>query len=445
MDPVAPISPEGRVESIDVLRGFAVLGILLMNIVSFGLPFGAYVNPSVNGGAEGANLTFWLTSQTLFEGKMRAIFSMLFGASALLLIGRREARGAGLEAADIYYRRTMWLIVFGLLHAHLIWFGDILYAYGVAGLLLFPLRKLSARALIITAAVIIAIHSMQGVGAMIGIREMSEKAGKARKAAEDGNKPAYEESQALKEWTNIREMFLPSPEEIDREIKAHRGGWVEAFKFRAGIAALFEFTMFFQFMFLDVLGMLVLGMGLAKAGVFDARRSYGFYAAMVILGFGLGAPLNYWAGKMWIATGFAIPEWFGYLGTTADAGRFLVASAYIGLIMLVCKAGVLGWLRYLLASTGRMALTNYLLTSVLCTFVFDGLGLFAKLERAELLWVVFAVWAVILIISPIWLRHFRYGPAEWAWRALTYWEKQPMVRARYGSIDAVAASQGTAQ
>jgi len=106
-----------RIDSVDTLRGFSLLGILLLNIVSFGLPFAAYMNPSAAGGADGLNLATWLTATTLWDGKMRCIFSMLFGASAWLLLSRAEERGEGIGAADIYYRRTLWLILFGLLHA----------------------------------------------------------------------------------------------------------------------------------------------------------------------------------------------------------------------------------------------------------------------------------------------------------------------------------------
>src|SRR5262249_15637099 len=130
----------------------------------------------------------------------------------------------------------------------------------------------------------------------------------------------------------------------------------------------------------------------------------------------------------WRRSNYSLPEWFGYLNTTADPGRFLVAMAYVGIIMMICKSGILKWPRYLLGSVGRMALTNYLLTSIVCTVIFNGygFGMFAKLERAQLLPVVFGMWTVNLIISPIWLRYFRFGPAEWAWRSLTYWKKQPM-------------------
>jgi len=425
MEHIEPVRQADRIASVDALRGFSLLGILLLNIASFGLPFAAYMNPTVHGGATGADLNVWLIATTFFDGKFRCIFSMLFGAGAIILLDRAERRGAGIEAADIYYRRTMWLIVIGLLHAHLIWSGDILYGYGVVGLLLFPLRRLSAKALIITGTVLILVHSLQGIGAGIGIGEMRDKAIAAEKTAN----PTEEQQKALQEWRQLGEMFEPKKAEVEKQIQTHRGGWVENLSLRSGEAAMFEFTMFFQFLFLDVLAMLVMGMGLAKAGVFDASRSYGFYAVLAAIGLAIGVPLNYWAAQQWMAANFTAPSYFTYLGSTADIGRFSVAMGYTGLLMMACKSG-LQFLTDPLAAAGRMALSNYLLTSILCTLFFNGYGLgyFGKLQRHELYYVVFGVWAINLIVSPIWLRYFRFGPAEWAWRSLTYWKQQPMRR-----------------
>ncbi len=400
-----------------------MLGILLLNINAFGLPFAAYMNPTVWGGATGADLTTWIVAMTLWDGKMRCIFSMLFGAGAVILLDRAEKRGAGIDAADVYYRRTMWLILIGLLHAHLVWSGDILYPYGVVGLLLFPLRKLSAKALIITGSVIILVHSLQGIGAGFGIAELKTKAEEAEKAAS----PTPDQLKAKHEWQQLSDIFATPKAEVEKQIAAHRGGWLDNLALRSGEAAMFEFTMFFQFMFLDVLGMLVMGMGLAKAGVFDASRTNGFYATLALAGLAIGVPLNYWAATQWIASNYDIPAYFTFLGSTADIGRFSVAMGYTGLVMLACKAGF-RILTAPLAAVGRMALSNYLLTSIVMTFLFNGYGggFFAKFSRHELLYVVLAMWAVNLIWSPIWLKKFRYGPAEWAWRSLTYWQKQPM-------------------
>lgn len=427
MELCAPVRQEDRIASMDVVRGFALLGILLLNIVSFGLPFAAYMNPTIYGEHTAVDRTVWVIAQTLFDGKFRCLFSLLFGAGTVLLLERAERRGAGIAAADIYYRRTMWLILFGLLHAHLIWYGDILYSYGVVGLLLFPLRNLSAKALLIAGGVLMLIHSLNGAGAGIGIGELQTKAREAAAAPA----PDAAQRKALTEWKAVEEMFAPSAEEVEREVQIHRSGWLANLPLRSANAVVLEFTMFFQFFFLDVLSMLVLGMGLAKAGVFDGSRSAGFYLVMALVGFVIGVPLNYWATRAWEASGFAIPEYFLYIGSTADLGRLAVCLGYAGLCVLAVKRG---WriLVFPFAAVGRTALSNYLLTSILCTWFFNGYGFgyFGKLSRADLYWVVLAVWTINLTLSPLWLRAFHYGPAEWIWRSLTHWEKQPFRRSR---------------
>ena len=426
---LTPVTQEERLHSVDALRGFSLLGILLLNIASFGLPFAAYMNPQVAGGAEGSNLAVWLVAMTFWDGKMRCIFSMLFGTGAIILLERAERRGAGIEAADIYYRRTMWLILIGLLHAHFIWAGDILYPYGVIGLLLFPFRKLSARALITLGVIVIALHSLWNAGGAYGIGEMQKQVTEARAQEAAGKKPTAEQKKTIEGIAQLEEFFAPTKEVVEKEIKTHRGDWAGNLVLRSGEAVNLEFTMFFQFIFLDVLGMLILGMGLAKAGVFDASRSLGFYLRLIAAGVLIGLPLNYWAASQWLKSSFSIPAYLGYIGTTADPGRFLVAGAYIGFIMIATKLAW-RWITVPLANVGRMALSNYLLTSILCTLFFNGygFGMFARLQRADLYLVVLAMWIINIVWSNLWLQHYRYGPAEWAWRSLTYWKRQPMRR-----------------
>jgi uncharacterized protein len=152
----APVTNRERIVSIDTLRGVALLGILLINVVVFGLPESAFSVPTIAGGHTGLNLAFWYANQIFFEDKMRALFSMLFGAGVVLLTQRAEERG-GHKERGIYYRRTLWLAVFGLLHAYFIWIGDILYIYGVVGLVLFPLRKLRPAKLLAAGALLLMI------------------------------------------------------------------------------------------------------------------------------------------------------------------------------------------------------------------------------------------------------------------------------------------------
>ncbi len=185
---VAPVTTAERISSVDVMRGVALLGILLMNITGFAFPHWAYDDPTVAGGATGLNLKYWFINHILFEGKMRALFSMLFGAGIILLTGRAESRGNADSIADIYYRRLLWLLLFGVLDAYvLLWPGDILYPYALCGMLLFPFRKLSGKTLIIAGLLCLVVlvgkgylrfHEMQTVRKEALAVEKVEAAGK---------------------------------------------------------------------------------------------------------------------------------------------------------------------------------------------------------------------------------------------------------------------------
>jgi uncharacterized protein len=158
------VSLVDRIFAIDVLRGVAVLGILVINIEDFGLPHADKTAPGTEwvgaflpSDLSHADVALWVLVRALFEGKMRAIFSMLFGAGVVLLTSHLDKRGEGVRAADVYYRRTLWLLGFGLLHAYLLWEGDILFSYALSGLFLFPFRNASPRLLIVLGAIVLSV------------------------------------------------------------------------------------------------------------------------------------------------------------------------------------------------------------------------------------------------------------------------------------------------
>src|ERR1700733_14396048 len=172
-----PVAKQERVSSIDLLRGFSLMGILVMNITDFAFGFQNYafplstVKPVFSGPHWVVNTTAWFLRWILAEGKMRALFSMLFGAGVILLTQRAEARGAGVRVADIYTRRNMWLVVFGMLHGYLIWSGDILFYYGTAALLfLFPFRNVRVKRLMWVAGIVLLVNSVLVSGAQYGMR-----------------------------------------------------------------------------------------------------------------------------------------------------------------------------------------------------------------------------------------------------------------------------------
>jgi uncharacterized protein len=426
----APVTNLERIVSIDTLRGVALLGILLINIIAFGLPESAFSFPINDGGHTGLNLAFWYANQIFFEDKMRALFSMLFGAGVVLLTQRAEERG-GLSARGIYYRRTLWLAIFGLLHAYFIWIGDILYFYGVVGLVLFPLRKLRPAKLLAAGALLLMI--VCGVTTLIhySLIWTRDRAMAVDRLIAAGGQPTEEQRAAQKEWEEDSKDINPDPAELAKEIKLHRGGYWELFKWRIKEILVIQAVMLFpivSFVIHDSPGMMLIGMALLKLGVITAERSRKFYLLMILLGYGIGGTLNaiptYYFARSGFDLGGVRLAWI-----LADGpGKLLVACGHIGLVMLIVKSGLLKWVTSRLAAVGQMALTCYLATSLICTTIFEGygFGLFARLQRYQLLYVVFSVWLFLLIASPIWLRHFRFGPMEWAWRSLTYWRRQPM-------------------
>lgn len=419
---LGPVESGERISVIDSLRGVALLGILSMNIYFFAMPGFAYFSPRAYGGAEGLNLVVWAITNMFCNLKFMAIFSMLFGAGFLIMSERAESRGV--PVGPVYYRRTLWLLVIGLIHSYLIWIGDILVPYAVCGLLLFLFRKLSAKGLLISAVIVLSVGFISITGGVLFFDFARTQSQLHEEAVEAGEKPEDLQVEMHEAWTEIKTEMFTHNEDIEEEVEAYRGGYTDILKFR--IPRVIEMqTMAIPFYLLwRAGGLMLLGMSLLRRGILSGQKSQGFYLKMMILGYALGLPLTVYDSYFLYTHEFdqiykiGLP--FNYVGSIA------VALGHVGLVMLISKSGWLNALMARLAAVGRMALTNYLMQSILCTTFFYGygLGFYGHLERATQFLVVFAVWILQLIYSPIWLKHFRFGPAEWLWRSLTYWKIQ---------------------
>jgi uncharacterized protein len=423
---IAPVLFEERISALDTVRGFALLGILLMNITEFGLPHPASWNPAVAGGSTGWNLFTWVVSEVLADGKLRAVFSIAFGASVLLLVERLSRKGAGIDAADIHYRRMLWLLLFGLIHAYLIWFGDILFPYALMGLLLFPLRKLSARGLLIVAGVMMLV--MTGDNVRHYFHRENEQREYAQILADEkaGKTLSSDQQDTKKDWEDTLRDFRPSPDDLKKETDAYRGSYFQLVAFRSQLVFRWHSApIYLPNPWFDFLAMMLCGMAFLKLGILTAARSVRFYVWMAVLSFAIGLPAHAWLVWWFWKQQFSIVS-SGLVGVTYEIGR-VTAFGYIAVLLLFIKLNLWKSATDRLAAVGRMAFSNYIFTSVVCSILFDGygFGLFGKLQRYQLYGVVLFVWAVILVVSPIWLRHFRFGPLEWLWRSLTYWKKQP--------------------
>jgi uncharacterized protein len=406
----APVLPSQRVESIDVLRGVAVLGILLLNMQSFAMPGSAYMNPTSYGDLSGANYWVWYGSRLLGDQKFLSIFSMLFGAGIVLMSSRIESRG--LSSAGVHYRRMGWLILFGLLHAHLLWYGDILYSYGLCGLVAYLFRRLRPAWLIVIGLIALSIPCVINFG-LYGLFNAIPEEGR-------------------EQWLQGQmHAWQPGSEEIQSELDAYRGGWLDQQLNRSTMAALFQ-TFFFGIWFCwRAGGLMLLGMAMHKLDIFNAARSSVFYGALALVGLILGGALTASEIRLHEEHGWPVMESMYLYSLPHYWGSFFQSLAYVGLVMLLCRSGALRRLQQALAAVGRMALSNYLMQSLICTTIFygQGFGQFGHFSRVEQLYTFLGVSAAQLAWSPLWLRHFRFGPLEWLWRSLTYWKRQPMRRA----------------
>ena len=394
-----------------------------MNIIAFGLPYASYFNPVFDSNLEGINLSTYIAMDIFVEGSMRGIFSMLFGAGFLLFITKPDANEDLVRG--LYFRRTVLLILIGVFNAYiLVWPGDILFTYGVAGLLLYVFRHYSAKKLALISGVIFALLAIMHTASHMGSRGLREEVLEieALPASIELNEV---QQQKLAEWDTFLDQQLFTPELVEQDLQIRKGGYIETFQFLVPFNLIIQTVGLVASGLWDALAMMLLGMAFMKWGIFNASRSMKFYLGMFVIGFGTGLPINYFEVNAFVSSGFEI-YWEAANRPTYDLGRLLVAIGYIGLIMMICKSGILHLLRSALASVGQMALTNYLSQSLICNAIFMGWGfnLLGELDRFQIYYVVLGVWLFQLIVSPIWLRYFRFGPAEWLWRSLTYKNKQ---------------------
>lgn len=414
----APASQRpARENAIDAVRGLAVLGILLLNIVSFGLPGGAYTNPTVAGGATGADLWTWALSYVLVEGKMRALFSMLFGASMLLVAERATGRTPG--PAGTHYRRMAILFLFGMTHAWLIWYGDILTYYAIVGALVFVARKLPVRWL---AGVGVALLVMQGAVATGEGARLAE----VRAAAEAPGASAAAQTR----WAEERAAYATPPDEVAAETRGYLGGVAEVFATRAPVTGYFQTKLFPIAFLLEISGMMLIGMALMKSGWILGRRTAAHYAMFAVGGFAIGVPVFMTLAHRQMAGGWEGDVYLLAEGISVVA-RVPVALGWAALVLWIWKRAGEDSLPRLRAA-GRMALTNYLMASIMATTFFYGygLGFFGSLSRWQLvLFVVPAIWVLQLLWSKPWLERHHYGPFEWLWRTLARGQAQPWRRA----------------
>ena len=447
MNPVLPFSPAipqatslpdsaalpQRIPSLDVLWGVALLGILLLNIQLFGMTrAGVY---QVLQGPHGGS--YWLQTliHILFEDKMQALFSMLFGAGIILFLDKRQL-GTERATPELFVRRQLWLILFGLINALvLLWPYDILFHYGIVGILLFPFKRLSARALLLCSIVVGLIYSGKNYW---NFADQKTQYGKYQKvvALEKKNRKIKltDEQKSDKEaWEGVANGSKYDKKADKEAIIAMRSGYTTVWSHLLPQIQKTEASSFYQFGLWDIVSMMLLGMALCKWGFFSNQLTTKQYVLLAIGGLLIGqtaAWLVLPAHELrntdlatFISTNKVPPDQL-----TMPFERAFSAIGWASLVLLMYRLDVGMWLWKGLQAVGQMVFTNYLMQSIICTFLFYGYGMgyFGSLTFYQLYFIVAEIWLIQTVFSVVWLHYFRFGPLEWLWRSLTYGKRQPM-------------------
>lgn len=414
----APTLADQRIQSIDVLRGLVVLGILIINIQIFGQPIDLMLDPYVLGPISLADQIVFYVSTFGVEGSQRLLFSMLFGAGIILLTDRLEATDRGLSPRAIYFRRTFLLIGFGFVDMFvLLWYGDILTAYGIGGLILYWLRKWKARNLLILGLVVVALILLMRV-ALYSALEAGMEMGPELLAKQEAGELLTPGEIALLQFevqtgAEIRDIDIVA---MNALIEAKRDGFVSTFIAQLPLLYELQVVNSLYIYFWDILSAMIIGMALFKWKIFDASRSTRFYSLMAVFGITIGLGANCYEQFFWDSS---IRPILG-LQWTYDIARYGLGLGYLGIVMLICKSGRWASCREWFAATGRMALTNYLLASLLCMVLFILFRTYGYFALHQLIYVVIGIWVIQLLFSKYWLSRYRYGPCEWVWRSMTY-------------------------
>lgn len=431
----SPVARAERIESIDILRGIALLWILFSNIDIFsgpealfeipqGLPDTTFMNADLN-----LNLVIlffkWITN----EGKDRFLFSILFGVGLCLMTERAERTGHMADLPDVHLRRNLWLCVFGLLDSTLIWAGDILLTYGLAGLLiLYPCRKLKARTLIVAGALLTCASSpllpyFIGTAGDIDLGRQGETIVAARHAGET----------ITPDQQKVEEQWHALQAEHAVVLPPHDGGPTPQRGYFTRVAG--QFQDFFSellvarvFIVMEAAGAMLFGMGLYKVGFLTAACSRITYSWCALLGLLISSPfyiLGMWQVYQSNFNFFVIEVW---LYQPYEILKLVSSIGMISLLMMFIKSKRARPVRVALAAVGTMALSNYIFTSMVCQwlFIWSPWPLYGRLTYIQHHLVMLCIWGLIIAQSLLWLRRFRIGPLEWVWRSLSYWKLQPM-------------------
>ncbi len=403
-----------RIDILDILRGFALLGILIMNIQAFAMPSQAYFNPFAFNAIQGTALDtqstdlfdtngiVYMLTHIFADQKFMTIFSLLFGVGIALMAESHQRKapqvnGKNISSIRFLLRRNFFLLLIGLEHAYLIWEGDILVTYSLCGFFVVWFRNKSVTFLVSLAIILfsVPIVLLFLIGALVPAEMIT--------------------AELVAEW-------VINPDQLQSISSSLQGNWFQQMEYRAPAALEMQVVLFIAYNFWRASSLMLLGMALHKFGLFRNKlplNTLGKLALILIpLGIGITA-LGIYQND--------IHQWQAFYANIYGAHFNYIGSAILGMGyifgLMYLYPRLPRWFSYAFQAIGRTALSNYILQSLICAFIFygHGLGLYVHLDRLQQLLLLPCIWITQILLSILWLKYFRQGPLEWAWRYLVSW------------------------
>ncbi len=460
---VISLHNNSRILSLDVLRGIALLGILLISIWEFG-GFSINEQTRLRLLQKGTDYNLLASISMLFEGKMRALFSLVFGAGIMLYLSKPPQLYLP-HTHELYIRKQMWLMAFGIINAIvLLWPGDILFHYGVMGILLFPFFRMSRRGLMIAAIILTLIycgksfwnyaddkktykkfkavalvedkfkkdstarHQKDSIAGFstdsLKVRDSIGKKNDTLTKKQAGEKGAWEGMVKNLKYDSTNAA-------VKKENKAMRSGYGKMWNHLLGRSQFKEAAWLYRTGIWDIGSMMLLGMALFGFGFFSNDFSKTKYLLIALIGIAAGFFLAWCRFDM---NHTKLIDYAKYIDKNNfppnqlfPIERLLMATGYAALILFLIRINILHWLWTALSAVGRLAFTNYFMQTIICTLFFYGYGFgyFGRLSQTQLYFLVAEIWLVQTVFSIIWLRYYHHGPVEWLWRCLIYGKRFP--------------------
>jgi len=416
-----PVTAKDRNKALDITRGFAVLGILLVNIyMAAQYDMIAMFTVLLNDLSQ-SDQQVWKWVNILLIGPSRALFSMMFGAGMVLLLDRLSTRMPEKQVKGIYFRRLFVLLGIALIDfVVFLWWGDVLNAYALAGMLLYLFRNRVTKTLMIWAAVFMIMASLLLVS-LTAVKPMYEGV----VAAEMAGETLTAEQQSLLDNKDLAAMVNPEDARIGqaKQRELYKGDWatIAPALWMKGVGT---FIANFIMVLWDAMFMMLLGIWAYRKGWLTGEASSSTYVKMSVLGLGLGLGFRYYLLNQMGTPSFESAASMNI--ALLQPSRMLIAFGYLGLIQLFAISSWGAWLKGSIGAVGQMALTNYLMHSIIFMFTLYGfgLGLYDTMSGVEMMQFAGLIFVAQMIISPLWLKSFRFGPFEWLWRSMTYGKRQ---------------------